>query len=120
MFRITASALMLLTSLASAPTSLAAVDPGEEMDYSFEFRANVTLTFDTLVDANRSSVEIFGPNGRVSIGTPTRGADRSELLIPLRNDLPPGTYVVHFNAYAVTGEVMTGSTAVAVPYRHAP
>ncbi|WP_420882251.1 copper resistance protein CopC [Rhizobium gallicum] len=85
------------------------------MDESYAFHANVTLTFAEPIDAPRSTAHLFGPTGEVAVGSPEQGANRGELVIPLRANLAPGAYRVEFIAVARSGRRLVGQSSIVIP-----
>jgi len=104
-------ASILLVSAASA-----AVDPKGKIDDAVISENSFSLVFTAPVDIERSHVKVFGPHGPVFEGKPSHGINSAELLIPVTEDLPPGGYIVYFSVYARNGRIVTGASAVSVPY----
>lgn len=113
--------LILAAAVALGSRTFAAIDPVEAMDENIVVAANIVLTFVAPVDPSRSSVEVFGSAGKVPVGLLRQGSDSEDLLIPLGHSLPPGTYSVEFEAIAIDGTKMFGSTSVIIsPGPNAP
>ena len=117
MKRIRVPALAVFTLLIQGAGAFASVEPTAPMAESYDFRANVTLTFSVAIDAVRSIAQVVGPSGPVLVGKITQGRDRTELVVPLNDNLPPGTYTVTFTAVTLTGDALSGTSEVTVGER---
>ncbi len=76
---------------------------------------DVTLYFTAAVDALRSQVRVFGPDGEIPVGDVYQGPKVDELVAPIEMELQPGVYLVHFIAYSTDGHVLRGSSTLIVP-----
>ncbi len=116
MLRITA-AIAIPAFLTLVPMAHASINPTAEISEDVNFNDSITLTFTAPVNADRSDVTIHGPNGPVPTGILKHGSDRTNLMIPVSDNLQPGMYIVHFTAYSTLGQPVTGTSAVTVPDR---
>lgn len=112
-----AHAIAISAFLGLTPMANASINPTPDMHDDVNFNDNISLTFTAPVDPERSEVEIFGASEPIPTGTLEYGADRTNLLIPVSDKLPPGLYIVQFTAYSTLGQPVTGTSAITVPER---
>ncbi len=111
-----AATITLLSTLVVATDAGAAIDPDAPMDDSARFRDNITLTFTAPIKPDLTTVKLSGPNGRVPVGELKTGGDIYELVIPVPDNLSAGSYVLQFKARSVSGQVVTGTSSLIIPY----
>lgn len=70
--------------------------------------SDLRLTFSESVEARFSGVDITGADGR-KIATGRPGGQGAEMVVPLANPLPPGTYKVNWHVVSVDGHKTAGS-----------
>ncbi|WP_433279421.1 copper resistance protein CopC [Pseudonocardia xinjiangensis] len=77
--------------------------------------ATVTLTFDEAVQPIPASDEVISATGvRVDTGRLTQSADGTTIVLPLRPDLPTGTYAVTWRVVSADTHIVGGSITFGV------
>ena len=105
---------MLIAAAVAAMPAFAAVDRFAKMDETPLPTASITLNFTVAVAASRSTATVTGPNGgEVAAGWLLQAA-KTQIEIPLKANLLPGTYTINFAVRAVSGALLTGETSVSV------
>ena len=114
-FRKTACALLCVAAIAVGLPASASIGPQNSVDQPrIEIPANITLTFGVPIIPEQSTADVTGPNGRIPIGPLRHGVSKDELLIPLSDNLLPGSYRVTFKAAAGVGKRIKGSVSITV------
>ncbi|KRB55058.1 hypothetical protein ASE04_04860 [Rhizobium sp. Root708] len=116
MFRNTVIATSIAVALFLATQAQASLEPNGRLSGPAEPFQNLTLSFTSTVDVERTQVRIFGPNGEVAVGKAQRSRE-GELVIPIAAALEPGIYTVRFTAYSTEGQSLQGTSTVTVPLR---
>ncbi|QFY63127.1 hypothetical protein FZ934_22730 (plasmid) [Rhizobium grahamii] len=117
MFRNTVIATSIAVTLFLATQAQASLEPNGRSSGLTEPFQNLTLSFTSTVDVERTRVRIFGPDGEVAVGKAQRGREGNELVIPIAAALQPGIYTVRFTAYSTEGQSLQGTSTVTVPVR---
>jgi len=112
------SCLLSLDALAHARLVKGIPADDAELSVAPEF---VVLTFNESPERSFSSVELRNPAGEI-VTTPAvrQGETPDSLLMPLPEDLPAGTYAVHYRVLSVDGHVVEGRFGFRIGVAPAP
>ncbi|MDM9627573.1 copper resistance protein CopC [Rhizobium sp. S152] len=115
MLLVKSSAAAMLFALFCTRFAFASLDGHQRADLIEVPEQNFTVTFTQSVDPAESSARIFGPSGEVPIMSPRSGESPDELVVPVRQWLEPGVYIIWFNVGSPDGRFFSGTTTVSIP-----